>query len=632
MAATEPLPAAVVRDTVRVPHPPTRAAEGTENSTLSDSPLVSAGIPRLDQDAPPSHPAVRSSNDATMLDTEGEVPKVEGQEETENVTKYPGGLSLALLTLGLCLAMFVVALDNTVIATAIPRITTDFDSLNDVGWYGSAYLLTNCALQPTFGKIYTLFDVKWTYISALLIFELGSILCAAASTSTMFIVGRAVAGIGAAALFSGAMNIIGFSVPLRHRAIYIGALSSMFGIASIVGPIIGGAFTDRVSWRWCFWINLPFGGVTILAVFLVFKNPDHKKNDKSIKQKFLELDILGAISLISAVICLLLALKWGGVTYPWSDSKVWGCLLGFFLLLAVFIAIQFKLGDKGTIPPRILKQRTVWSCCWFTFILGLGLYVLIFYLPFYFQAVKGVSAENSGIRMIPLLVSITLASIVSGGMTTTFGYYVPFLWFSAIFFTIGSSLLYTLEVSSYAGKWIGYQLLAGIGCGLSLQVPFVATQVVLSVEDQAIGNSLVVFFTSLGGALAVSIAQNIFSNSLVSELTKRIPVDQIPAIVAAGAAKVAEATPPRFLPDVLYSYNYAVTRAFIVAIAAGGIGLLLSLFPEWKSVKTAKSTDTTAEAETIEKTTTDETTTNEATTDETTVETKSGVGAEVKSK
>lgn len=176
--------------------------------------------------------------------------------EVEDESKYVKGLQLVLLTFGLLLATFVVALDNTIIATAIPRITSIFDSLDDVGWYGSAYLLTTTSLQPSFGKVYTYFDVKWVYLSALLIFELGSILCAAATSSTMLIVGRAVAGAGAAALFSGAMTIIGYSVPLRKRALYIAALSSMFGIASVVGPILGGAFTDKVSWRWWVFSNL----------------------------------------------------------------------------------------------------------------------------------------------------------------------------------------------------------------------------------------------------------------------------------------------------------------------------------------------------------------------------------------
>lgn len=172
-----------------------------------------------------------------------------GEPGDDDESKYITGAPLYLLTFGLTLSTFVVALDNTIIATAIPRITTVFNSLDDVGWYGSSYLLTTTSLQPSFGKVYTYFNVKWTYIAALIIFEVGSVLCGAAVNSEMLIVGRAVAGAGAAALFSGGMTIVAYSVPLRKRPIYIGLLSSMFGIASVVGPILGGAFTDR---KWIF--------------------------------------------------------------------------------------------------------------------------------------------------------------------------------------------------------------------------------------------------------------------------------------------------------------------------------------------------------------------------------------------
>ncbi|MCJ1318774.1 hypothetical protein MMC15_004105 [Xylographa vitiligo] len=516
------------------------------------------------------------------------VAGVESENEVEDDREYPNGFILGTLTLGLCLATFVIALDNTIIATAIPKITTVFDSLNDVGWYGSSYLLTTTSLQPSLGKVYTYFNIKWTYIGAIVVFEIGSLVCALAQNSVMLIIGRAIAGAGAAGLFSGGMTIIGFTVPLKKRPIYIALLSSMFGISSVVGPILGGVLTDKASWRWCFWINLPIGGIAVATVFIFFKNPRREISGLTFRQKIDQMDLLGAFFLICAIVCLLLALQWGGSTYAWSDSKVWGCLLGFVLIISIFITLQFKRGDRATIPPRIMTQRTVAAGTSFLAFLSMGLYVHIYFLPFYFQAVKGTSAEGSGIRTIPYLVSITIASIVIGGSITSFGWYVPFMWFGAAIFTVGAGMLYTLQVSSGAGMWIGYQILTGIGAGASVQIPFISVQVVLSAKDMPTGNALTIFFNSLGGALAISIAQNIFSNTLAQELVKLAPSLNPATIIAAGATHVADVTPPALLPAVLQAYDIAVTRAYTLSIATGCIAFICSFFMEWKSVKGKK--------------------------------------------
>lgn len=318
-------------------------------------------------------PSVNEPKKENFVSTETTGAQTE-DEEAEDESKYISGLKLWTLSFGLCLTTFVIALDNTIIATAIPKITSVFNSLEDVGWYGSSYLLTTTSLQPSFGKVYTYFDVKYTYLCALIIFEVGSVICAAATSSPMFIIGRAIAGAGAAALYSGGMTIIGFSVPLRKRAIYIAALSSMFGVASVVGPILGGAFTDKLSWRWCFWINLPFGGISLAVVFFFFTNPERKYSHLPIRTRLANIDMAGAVFLICAIVSLLLALQWGGFTYAWSDSKVWGTLLGFGLLILVFVAIQFYQKDRATIPLRVFKQRTIWVSCVFSALLSMALY------------------------------------------------------------------------------------------------------------------------------------------------------------------------------------------------------------------------------------------------------------------
>lgn len=218
----------------------------------------------------------------------------------------------------------------------------------------------------------------------------------------------------------------------------------------------------------------------------------------------------------------------------------------------------------------------------------MALYTHIYYLPFYFQAVKGTTAEGSGIRTIPYMVSITIASIAVGGFITTVGVYVPFTWVGSAIFTIGAGMLYSLKVHSSAGQWIGYQILAGAGAGMCVQIPFIAVQVVLSKKDMPVGNAVAIFFNSLGGAISISIAQNIFSNALLKQIPAHTMGVDARRIIAAGATHIREVTPPNQLAGVLLAYNDALTQAYILGIACAGIAFLSSLLFEWRSVKGKK--------------------------------------------
>ncbi len=306
----------------------------------------------------------------------------------------------------------------------------------------------------------------------------------------------------------------------------------------------------------------------------------------TVREKIKQIDILGAFFLICAIVCLLLALQWGGTVCAWSDSEVVGCLVGFGLLISIFIGIQIWAGDRATMPPRIIcGQRTVGACALFSTFLAMGIYTHIYYLPFYFQGVKGTSAEQSGIRCIPYLVSITLASIVVGGLITGWGPYNPPMWAGVVVFCVGCGMLSTLKVGSSEGEWIGYQILAGVGAGACVQIPFIAVQVVLDEKDMPIGNAVAIFFNTLGGAISISVAQNIFSNTLLKQLRENVPQINPVRVISAGATHIRDVVPPRLLPDVLLSFDKAVTTAFILPIAVSGLAALSSLLMEWKSVK-----------------------------------------------
>jgi MFS family permease len=436
--------------------------------------------------------------------------------------------------------------------------------------------------------MYSFFSIKWVYLVAISIFELGSLICGAAPSSSALIVGRAIAGLGSAGVFSGALIIVAYSVPLRQRPMYSGAIGAMYGIASVAGPLLGGVFTDKATWRLCFYINLPIGAITIGVIIFYFKPPGRAAVSIPWSERINQLDLLGTIFFMPAVICLLLALQWGGSKYPWDDARVIALFVLFGVLIIVFLVIQYYKGDNATVPPRILKQRSVAAGCWFAFCLGSSFFIMIYYLPVWFQGVQNVSAVESGIRNLPMVLGLVLVSLISGVGVSTMGYYTPWMIASSIVMPIGYGLITTFTPATGSREWIGYQALAGVGVGLGMQQPLMAVQTVLDIKDVPTGTSVLIFLQTLGGALFVSVAQNVFTNKLKDLLTQNVP-DLNPEIVLyTGATSLQSSVPAEYLPGVIISYNDALVHAFIVPTAIAAASLIGSVLMEWKSVKGKK--------------------------------------------
>ncbi|KAL4883844.1 major facilitator superfamily domain-containing protein [Aspergillus karnatakaensis] len=508
--------------------------------------------------------------------------------DEEPEPKYPSLFKLVLITTGLCLAVFCLALDNTILTTAIPKITDDFQSLSDVGWYGSAYFLTTCALTLVFGKLYTFYPIKWTFLAALGFFELGSLICGVAPNSVALIIGRAIAGIGAAGLFAGAILIISQSVPLRQRPIYTGAISGMYGIASVAGPLMGGAFTDHLSWRWCFYINLPLGGLTLAFILFFFKTKESVKTTASFKEQISQMDPLGSLFFMPGIICLLLALQWGGSEYAWNSARIIALFVVFGVLIGIFIIVQCFSGDNATVPRRVSKDRNIWGASLFAVCLGASFFTILYFLPIWFQAIKGASATKSGIMNLPMLLSSVIFAMLSGVFTTYTGYYTPCMYICPILMTIGAGLLTTFTPHTGSAEWIGYQIILGSGIGLGLQQPLMVVQATLPKEDIPTGTALIIFAQTLGGALFISVAENVFHNQLIKNLISQAPMVDAHAVVNVGATMIRQAVPAEALPAVLSAYNDALTQTFYVGVALAAITLLGALPVQWVSVKGKK--------------------------------------------
>ena len=515
---------------------------------------------------------------------------------------------------------------------AIPYITHEFKSTPDIGWYGSAYLLTACAFQPLFGRIFMLFSVKKAYLIALFLFEIGSLLCGVAPNSITLIIGRAIAGLGSAGILTGSFVVVGAAVPLQSRPIFMAVVGTMCVTPSSSPlPSLAHANVAQVrcwrhdwassrrcvhrscgmssrcrwsdveeqyadkkakTWRWCFYVNLPVGAATVLAMLLFFHPGKNKNSHRGLVERILDLDIAGNVLLLGAAIMFFLALEYTTQGVSWASAPVIGLLVASGVVAILFIGWQHVKGNAALMPPRIVTQRTVAASCAMAFMIYAALINLTYFLPVWFQAIRGVSALQSGIDMIPYFVVNAVFSLAAGVFVSKVGYATPPAVLGSAVGTVGLGLMTLLRVDTTTAQWVGYQVLTSIGFGISIQQGFTAVQTVLCDEDIAIATAAVVASQSLGGAVFLSVGNSVFQNQLLKASAAQALGDiDIKKLIDSGAASFRHLVPADHLPAMLEIYNKALVTVITVSIPLGVLSAISACFIEWKSVRAVEVDD-----------------------------------------
>jgi len=470
----------------------------------------------------------------------------------------------------LLLGMLLAALDQTIVATALPTIAGDLHGLSHLSWVVTAYLLASTVSTPLWGKLGDLYGRKVFFEAAIVIFLIGSALCGLAHSIFILIVFRAVQGIGGGGLLTGAQTIVADVVPARDRGRYQGLFGSVFGVTSVIGPLIGGFFVDNLSWRWVFYVNLPIGAVALAVVAAVLPGQLRRAQHR--------IDYLGTVLLAGAATSLVLLTSLGGTTYAWSSAPIFILGGAAVVLGAAFIWAESRAAEP-VVPLHLFRNRVFSAASAIGFVVGFALFGAIAYLPQYMQIVKGVSPTVSGLRLLPLMVGLLTTSIVSGRLVSRWGRYRIFPIIGTATMTVGLYLLSHLGVTT--SVWLSslYMLVLGAGIGASLQVLVVAVQNAVSYADLGAATGGTTFFRSIGGSFGTATFGAVFSNVLAGDLAAALHGLRLPpGVTAASGASPAllDRLPAAVHAGYVSGYATALQTVFLVAVPFGVLAFALS--------------------------------------------------------
>ncbi|MFM9451647.1 MDR family MFS transporter [Streptomyces europaeiscabiei] len=535
------------------------ADDGKEPTKPADADAGSANTGTAHTTAGTDAPAGRTPPDG---------PRGQGVPVAEGV---PGGVmvSIGALLLGMLLA----ALDQTIVSTALPTIVSDLGGLEHLSWVVTAYMLAATAATPLWGKLGDQFGRKRLFQTAIVIFLIGSALCGMAQNMPQLIGFRALQGLGGGGLMVLSMAIVGDLVPPRERGRYQGLFGAVFGATSVLGPLLGGLFTEHLSWRWVFYVNLPVGAVALLVIAAVLRIP--RKAERHV------IDYLGTFLIASVATCLVLVASLGGTTWDWNSPQIIGLSVLAVLLVVVFVAVERRAAEP-VLPLKLFRVRTFTLSAVISFVVGFAMFGAMTYLPTFLQVVHGVSPTMSGVHMLPMVFGLLLSSTVSGQIVSRTGRWKVFPVVGTGVTTLGLLLLHQLDADSGNGEMSAYLFVFGLGLGLVMQVLVLVVQNAVPYEDLGVATSGATFFRSIGASFGVAVFGTVFAGHLGEKLTDALDGAQLPSGVSVDGLKadpreIAE-LPAALRPSVLDAYASSITDVFVYAAPVALLGFVLAWF------------------------------------------------------